>query len=706
MRRERTRIEAPVVLPGDPPLPEPLAEGLAHHQANRLGPAEEVYESFLQRQPNHPQALAFLGALKARQGRHTEAIQLLRRAIEGNPRLADPRYCLCSLLQAQGRHAEAVTPGSYAAVLGHPRAPKRLQAILKRLGPRERAASATIMANHCLATNRLGEAIEHARQLLRWMPREYGSWALFARCISRIRFQAPVEPALLKEITRLFYVDRIDYRKVVGCALSALAHDPVVAPLLHGMESARDATRFLGDGVRGGEVHALADHELLNRLLRVVVVADIRFERFLTTLRGALLGGIGEEVASFEADGAWLRLVASLAMQAFLNEYVWQVSEPEAAAVEQMTAMVVEGMERGDRPSPAVVAILAAYEPLHRLDCAEDLEAHEWPEELEELMRQQVGEPLEEARLKEEIPTLLPLSGRVSSAVRAQYEENPFPRWVSLPAGGSAVSLSDYIAGILPHLRPEERVQPSHPEILVAGCGTGLIPNHLATVIRNARITAVDLSLSSLAYATRKSRELGIDTIEYVHGDLQNLDRLERKFDHINCFGVLHHMEDILAGWRALEGCLCPGGTMQIGLYSEIAREPVVRMRRHIEARGYRPTVEDMRRCRQDIIDAGDDPAFKVLLEGLSFYTMSEFRDLVFHVQEQRVTLPQVEEMLRELGLDFLGFQHGDPSLAARYRARFPADREMRSLGLWHEFEKENPATFGNCYNFWVRKPV
>jgi hypothetical protein len=29
----------------------------------------------------------------------------------------------------------------------------------------------------------------------------------------------------------------------------------------------------------------------------------------------------------------------------------------------------------------------------------------------------------------------------------------------------------------------------------------------------------------------------------------------------------------------------------------------------------------------------------------------------------------------------------------------------MRSLELWHRFEIDNPNTFGNCYNFWVRKP-
>jgi uncharacterized protein HemY len=80
-------IETPIVLPGDPALPQPLSDGLEKHKANYLSEAEHIYYTFLQQHPEHPQALAFLGALVARNGKYAMAATLLRKAIQINPNL-------------------------------------------------------------------------------------------------------------------------------------------------------------------------------------------------------------------------------------------------------------------------------------------------------------------------------------------------------------------------------------------------------------------------------------------------------------------------------------------------------------------------------------------------------------------------------------------------------------------------------------------
>ena len=95
---------------------------------------------------------------------------------------------------------------------------------------------------------------------------------------------------------------------------------------------------------------------------------------------------------------------------------------------------------------------------------------------------------------------------------------------------------------------------------------------------------AVDLSLTSLAYAVRKTRELGIGNIEYRQADILALGALTERFDVVDCTGVLHHLADPVAGWRILCSLLRPGGLMRIGLYSEQARRHVVRAREFIAA--------------------------------------------------------------------------------------------------------------------------
>ena len=96
---------------------------------------------------------------------------------------------------------------------------------------------------------------------------------------------------------------------------------------------------------------------------------------------------------------------------------------------------------------------------------------------------------------------------------------------------------------------------------------------------------------------------------------------------------------------------------------------------------------------------------FRKVLSARDFYRMSECRDLLFHVQEHRYTLPQLKESLRELDLAFLGFSL-DSDISKRYKERFPEDISQTDLDKWHTFEIENPGTFKGMYQFWLQKPM
>ena len=399
-------------------------------------------------------------------------------------------------------------------------------------------------------------------------------------------------------------------------------------------------------------------------------------------------------------------MLAGIAQQCFLNEYVWPVSPIERDTIANLESGLAKQLTTDAEIPSSWVAAVGSYKPLHKQAYAQRLQSLEWQQPVDAVIRMQITEPFEETDLSSGIPNVTPITGEVSSLVRSQYEENPFPRWSTLPVQGEAISLAGHLKRLFPHLTPAEREQPESPKLLVAGCGTGLIPNYFAKHIAQSTVTALDLSLSSLAYAKRKTIELGIHNIEYIHGDILKLHMLNRQFDHINCYGVLHHMEDTETGWRALKDCLRPGGTMEIGLYSKIARRPVSRAHEFIRERGYRPTPEDMRQCRQDIIDRSDDELLYTITNAPDFYSMSEFRDLVFHYQEHFLTLPQISNMINTLGLQFLGFVFQDPTVIPRYKKMFPHDTGLRSLELWDKFETENPMTFASIYDFWVRKPA
>ena len=176
---------------------------------------------------------------------------------------------------------------------------------------------------------------------------------------------------------------------------------------------------------------------------------------------------------------------------------------------------------------------------------------------------------------------------------------------------------------------------------------------------------------------------------------------------------MLHHIADPWAAWQVLVSLLRPGGIMQIGLYSELGRRNVVAARALIAERGYRPVPEDIRRIREVVAGAEDGSLLKSISQWSDFFTVSECRDLLFHPQEHRTSLPEIKSFLAANGLQFAGFIL-DALTSDAFVRRFPEISNLThkarfdafaDLDRWHVFETERPETFAGMYRFWVHKP-
>jgi 2-polyprenyl-3-methyl-5-hydroxy-6-metoxy-1,4-benzoquinol methylase/tetratricopeptide (TPR) repeat protein len=418
--------------------------------------------------------------------------------------------------------------------------------------------------------------------------------------------------------------------------------------------------------------------------LRTMPLRFAHCEKLLALFRQAYLN---RTLAAPETiDDADRAFMAALGCLCHTNEYAFYVSADETSALEQTMAQF-----KSKPRDLTMLLVLNMYEPLTNL--LNEAAIGDWRDQplLTQAIRQQIDEPAQERALMPTIPTLTPINDDVSKMVEAMYMENPYPAWKSVNHSGN----TDHL-----FLDPDRnrRIQ-----VLIAGCGTGHHAISTALMYRNLQIMAIDLSKRSLAYAKRKTEEIGLSNIEYAQADILELGSLKQRFDVIESVGVLHHLADPLKGLDVLLGLLKSRGLFRLGLYSETARAAMVAARQAVADMGYASTPEGIRQFRHDVLNnPTTHPAAKIILSG-DFYGISVCRDLVFHVQETRYSLPQISEILRTRGLAFRGFSldHGPME---DFRKMYPGGQDDHNLDAWHKFEQNNPDTFANMYQFWAQK--
>ncbi|HCI53398.1 MAG TPA: hypothetical protein DE312_08825 [Gallionella sp.] len=450
------------------------------------------------------------------------------------------------------------------------------------------------------------------------------------------------------------------------------------------------------------DLAALEEDSLLTALLSSAPICDTDLERLMTIVRRDLLTAAVEITAPSSDDT--LRFYSALASQCFINEYIFSYSDAEIQTAQRLRASLAQSLKENTQTDALCILAVAAYFPLHTIAGSRQLLEQCWPAEVCAVLVRQIQEPTDEFQLRNTLTKLGRIENTVSLQVQNQYEENPYPRWIKISPAEKAKSINQTILQKFPQTTFSRQKASGADRILIAGCGTGQHSISLAQRTRDAQILAIDLSASSLAYAKRKTLELGIASIEYAQADLLEIAHDKRRFEMIQSSGVLHHMKDPWAGWQALLAVLKPGGFMKLGLYSELARTDIVRIRDFIAQRGYGSTADEIRQCRQELINISERENFGAILNSPDFYSTSACRDLLFHVQEHRMTLSGIDDFIRANKLKFLGFEIETEVLHA-YKQRFANDPEAIHLDQWHIFETENPHIFAGMYQFWIQKP-
>ncbi len=436
---------------------------------------------------------------------------------------------------------------------------------------------------------------------------------------------------------------------------------------------------------------------LLRELMSVCPLPDLELEELFKQLRASIL----ENISSLkEGSPELLRFQSALALQCFTNEYVYSQSKNEEKAINVLEKKIKELLSNNEQPSPQMILILASYKALYKYDWCQSLIV---TNQIQEVFTRQVEEPNQEEKLKLNLPILEEISNKVSSKVRQQYEESPYPRWVNLGLNLEPAPISKVVDDIKLKLHDNKITKAKNSNILIAGCGTGQHSITTAARFKSSKVLAIDLSLSSLAYAKRKTEELAIENIEYMQADILDLAQLNKQFDIIESVGVLHHMDNPMKGWKVLTDCLKPGGLMLIGLYSELARQHIVKIREEISQKGIGSIDSEMRSFRETIIRSDIDH-HKLTVKYSDFYSLNTLKDFLFHVQEHRFTIPLIKDHLNKLELKFCGIESS--RIVSHFKQTNKNKEDLYDLDKWQAYEEANPRVFAEMYQFWCQKDL
>jgi len=191
------------------------------------------------------------------------------------------------------------------------------------------------------------------------------------------------------------------------------------------------------------------------------------------------------------------------------------------------------------------------------------------------------------------------------------------------------------------------------PTILVPGCGA-----NLAAVIAQknpeSRVIGIDISESSLANSERLKRRHKLDNLELFPLNLFEVESLKCRFDCIIVTGVLHHLEDPIAGGKILLDALAERGVMLVMHYGMALRIGVYMLQKAFRLVGLQQNEEGVAAVRATLgrlpekhvarryIDAADELKYDGAIV-----------DTFLHPQDRAYSADEIYQYAEDIGAQF-----------------------------------------------------
>ncbi len=642
-----------------------ISQALTAHQSGQIDIAEKHYQELLNSGYRSPLVTSNLAIILKQKGKKKQAIRLFKEAIK-----LDPLY-----------GAAYNNLGNLLLDLNHLEEAEMLIRTSICLEPNSWHTNKTFSRLLALQENN-AHLLKQSIICMRMFPNSAFAYKFAAHALVSVK-PGKFEAYELKSICHLIFSRKdIDHKK-----LFKLINFFVPQNYIH--EIATSTKNIFNSEI----LSSIVSNDLVIEALRLFVFSRLDWEKALTNARRDICLKIAYE--DCKITNSLFEFIISLATQCFLNEYIYFYDEDEFKALELIISRCTESQDK-----EALVSIASCYLPINKLvEKIPSLKEIKSPfKSYNKLLLMHFSEKESD----KEIPKYTFIND-ISQLVKKHYEESPYPRWQYIDLAFSTIPIIEQInADIGPN-----KIKGTHcskvNNVLIAGCGTGQ-QAVIASRYKDVEITAIDLSIASLKYAKRKANELGINNINFIQMDILEIALLNKKFDVIECCGVLHHMQTPQRGLKSLLEVLQDDGYLKLGLYSNLARKEITKVQEQIAMEQIKPSQKNIIDFRHKLIsDYYPNLNIAKIVKFTDFFTTSMFKDLFFHPKEHQFNINQLKNMLEKHELEFLGFILPQ-EIKSNYQQMFTQDLSQLNLNSWKAFEEQCPSTFSGMYNFWCRK--
>lgn len=248
----------------------------------------------------------------------------------------------------------------------------------------------------------------------------------------------------------------------------------------------------------------------------------------------------------------------------------------------------------------------------------------------------------------------------IQNEVRELYERFPFPQYpLYVPLRWREAYLSSaFFSASLCEYSP--LYTSSSSRVLIAGCG-----DTQPYIIRKFEpqqiyIDAIDLSMSNIKRASKRFLRVP-NNLNLVHSEIDAYlsNRIEC-YDHVECYGVLHHLANPSRTLEGIYRSLKPGGTLRLMVYNSDSRTWIAECRKVLSLLGCSfDSEKDVKRAQKYLLHLADEiPILKERLTSLGCKALrksSIFVDTFLHVREARLSIDYWFDAISCAGFLFKG---------------------------------------------------